>query len=310
MKKSGALSGNLQDTTVNELVSEITGTFVTAGIEHAKTEARDVVAAICNERRFWPVVNGSETVTAVVVELSRAAAQRRAAGAPFAYAVGRAAFRHLTLKVNSHVLIPRQETEQLVELVLNALSDANPGVIVDVGTGTGAIALSLATELLLRSNVRERNHPGNDWKIIATDVSSSALSVARENAETQLNSEAIPVEFRSGDMFSVISERGIRAIVSNPPYIAYEEMHELPTSVRNWEPPEALYSSRQGMRAIERLVKGSAQRIASGGLLALEVDSRRASLVAELMLSHGDYCDVRVEFDLSGRERFALATRK
>jgi release factor glutamine methyltransferase len=114
--------------------------------------------------RFWPVTNRDALVDATAVDEARHAAAMRAKGAPFAYAVGRAAFRHLTLAVDPRVLIPRQETEVLVDLVLEA-EDGGRGTVVDVGTGSGAIALALATE-------------GRFDRVIATDVSRDALAVA------------------------------------------------------------------------------------------------------------------------------------
>ncbi len=282
---------------VSALVRELSAELEGAGIEQAKVEARDIVAAVAGVGRLWPALNGGADVSAEVSDRARAAALRRKRGEPFAYAVGRAAFRHLTLHVDERVLIPRQETEQLVELVLSRLRSAKSGVVADIGTGSGAIALSLATE-----------GRGID-SIIATDISRGALQVAERNAQLVLDEKSCPVEFRCGDMFSVIRETGLCAVVSNPPYIAFDEARSLPSSVRNWEPPEALYSDRQGMRAVARLVKGSARALERGGLLALEVDSNRASIAAELVLTSGSFRDVSVELDLTGRERFVMATK-
>jgi release factor glutamine methyltransferase len=254
---------------------------------------------------------------------ARAAARKRAAGAPFAYSVGRAAFRHLTLKVDERVLIPRQETEQLVDLVLNRMKGRSGGIVADIGTGSGAIALALATETvrpgramtederpehMATANSSARKPEGFD-RIIATDISAGALLVAERNARMLLDDKSCPVEFRCGDMFSVIRETGLRAVVSNPPYVSFEEAESLPSSVRNWEPAEALYSARSGMLAIERVARGAARVLAHGGLLAMEVDSSRASLAADAVLSNRAFQDVSVERDLTGRERFVLATR-
>jgi release factor glutamine methyltransferase len=310
MTKPGAAQQTAPVNTVEALVRELTSLLAAAGIEAPLVAARDIVAAVAGVDRFWPVLNRNSETGDVVRDQARVAALRRSRGEPFAYAVGRAAFRHLTLRVNTNVLIPRQETEQLVELVLPRLRRMPGGVVADVGTGSGAIALSLATEL---GDRRLESHSGDvgtrPFRIIATDVSRAALDVARENARAVLNDSAFPVEFRSGDMFSVIRETGLCAVVSNPPYIAFDEARSLPRSVRNWEPPEALYSGRQGMRAVERLAKGSGRALKAGGLLAIEVDSSRASLAAELLLSSGFFRDVSVEFDLVGRERFVLATK-
>ena len=226
----------------------------------------------------------------------RAAAARRAQGAPFAYAVGRAAFRHLTLAVDERVLIPRAETEELVQRVLEAMSDETGGTAVDLGTGSGAIALALAQE-------------GRFDRVIATDISDGALAVARANAARCAPSLRCAVEFRAGEWLAPLAGVRARAVVSNPPYIASGEAADLPASVRDWEPPVALFAEDSGMRDIACIIHRAHTVLDAGGLLALEVDSRRASLAAELALADGHYRDVAVRLDLAGRERFLLARR-
>ena len=266
-----------------------------AGIEEARAEARDIVAALLDVPRFWPSANRDVAIDGGVWREAQQAAHRRARGAPFAYAVGRAAFRHLTLDVNERVLIPRQETEQLVEQVLG--EGLRGGVAVDVGTGSGAIALSLATE-------------GRFERVIATDVCLDALAVARRNAELLGAALRTPVEFRHGSLLAPVRGVRARAVVSNPPYIAYPEAPALPASVRDWEPSIALFSGADGLLATTAIVRDAADVLERGGLLALEVDSRRASLVAELALAHGAYRNVSVRLDLAGQERFVLAVRR
>jgi release factor glutamine methyltransferase len=215
--------------------------------------------------------------------------------------VGRAAFRHLTLDVDERVLIPRQETEVLVDEVLARLAGRPGGVCVDVGTGSGCIALALACE-------------GRFDRVVATDVSLDALAVARANAAHADAALCAPVEFRHGSLLAPVraSEPPViaRCIVSNPPYIAYGEADALPPSVRDWEPPLALYAPNEGMAIIAALVREAADLLEPEGLLALEVDARRAALAAELAASDGRYADVAVRLDLAGRERFVLAARR
>src|SRR5688572_11268077 len=133
------------DTTVGVLVEQLATVLTSAGIAEAATEARDIVAVAAGQGRFWPRLHTHEFLGATVVTHAREAARRRAMGMPFAYAVGRAAFRHLTLRVDERVLIPRQETELLIDLVLSHRPQPG-GVVADVGTGSGAIALALAVE--------------------------------------------------------------------------------------------------------------------------------------------------------------------
>ena len=279
-------------TLLSELASDLNG----AGVALARDEARDIVAAVLDVPRFWPSANTGTLVDATAVEEARQAAAARARGAPFAYAVGRAAFRYLTLAVDDRVLIPRQETEVLVDLVLEA-EQGGRGTLVDVGTGSGAIALALATE-------------GNFERVIATDVSRAALDVAERNAAFVRDDLRAPVEFLHGSLLAPLAGLRVRALVSNPPYIAFAEIEELPASVRDWEPPLALLSADEGMATTRGIVRDAPSVLESGGLLALEVDTRRASLVAEALASNGSYRDVAVHLDLTGRERFVLARRR
>lgn len=231
------------------------------------------------------------------------AARKRALGAPFAYAVGRAAFRYLTLDVDERVLIPRQETEMLVTAVLE--EDLAPGgLAIDIGTGSGAIALSLAIE-------------GRFARIIGTDVSLGALEVARHNASLlptamrpQAGSRRLPMmEFRHGSLLAPVQGERAQVVVANPPYIAAREATMLPASVRDWEPPVALFSGADGMTMTALIIAGAAAVLEPRGLLALELDSRRAFQTATLALADGSFCNVSVRLDLAGRERILLATR-
>jgi release factor glutamine methyltransferase len=280
---------------IGALRAELAATLDAAGVPLARDEARDVIAALLDVPRFWATTHADEAADAALADAARRAATRRAAGAPFAYAVGRSAFRHLTLDVDERVLIPRQETELLPELVLALVRDAG-GTAVDVGTGSGAIALALASE-------------GRFDRVVATDVSSDALRVARANAERLAPALRAPVELRQGSGLRPVAGERLRAVVSNPPYIAFHEMAALPESVRDWEPALALCCGEQGLAITAAIVRDAGALLEPGGALALEVDARRASLVAELALADGRYEDVAVRLDLTGRERFVTARR-
>src|SRR5579872_6306007 len=247
-----------------------------------KAEARDLIAALLDRPRSWPIVHSSEPASSDVVVRAHEATHKRMAGAPLAYAVGRAAFRNLTLHVDERVLIPRPETEVLVDLVL---AECRTGTAIDLGTGSGAIALALATE-------------GEFDRVIGTDISPDALAVAHRNAGAM-------VELRQGSWLSPVQGLRVQAVVSNPPYISYDD--ELDASVRDWEPAGALLAADNGMAAIREIVRGAPDVLVTGGLLALEVDARRASIAVEAVRSDGRYEDVRLKLDLTGRERFVLA---
>ena len=283
--------------TLRELAAAMAAVLSPVMHDDASREARELLAALHDMPRHWVALDGESGVAPEEWARALHAAERRAAGAPLQYAAGQASFRHLTLEVDERVLIPRPETEQLVELVLGATASMRGGIAVDVGTGSGAIALALASE-------------GTFDRIIGTDISSDALALAEANLARCANSLRADVELRVGSLLGPVHERPLRAVVSNPPYIAWEEADALPASVRDWEPAVALFSGEHGMATTARLVREAAGALEPGGLLALEVDTRRASIAAELAASHGAYDEVKVLLDLTGRERFVVARRR
>jgi len=223
------------------------------------------------------------------------AAQRRASGEPMAYCVGTAPFRELVLTVDRRVLIPRPETEIVVGEALRLMADHPGGVAVDIGTGSGAIALSLATE-------------GRFERVVATDVSEEALAVARANAARVAAAQpaTTPVEFRQGADLAPLRGVNARVIVSNPPYIAYGEALALPRSVRDWEPTVALFAANEGMARYDAILAGGREVLEPYGWVVCEVDAGRAQRTAALAMTLG-YQQVQLRRDLTGRERVLLA---
>lgn len=282
--------------TLGALVREVAQALAMVGIVTPGTEARDLVAAVMDRPRFWPTLHATALVDAQTLRQVQVATRRRVAGAPFAYAVGQASFRFLNLLVDERVLIPRPETERLVELVLSKPQAHSGGVAADIGTGSGAIALALAAE-------------GHFQRVIATDVSLDALTVAELNRQGAAASLRARVEFRVGSVLAPLAGEMVDVLVANPPYIAYEEMASLPPLVRDWEPAQALCCAHHGLEVTESIVAGASQALRPGGLLALEVDSRRAGVVARMVTSTGAFGEAHVIADYSGRERFVMATR-
>jgi release factor glutamine methyltransferase len=213
---------------------------------------------------------------------------RRAIGEPLAYVIGRAGFRHLDLVVDGRVLIPRPETEGLVE---GLLARVRRGTAVDVGTGSGCIALSLASE-------------GEFDEVIAVDRSAAALVVARMNREAL----GLSIRLVQGDLGSCLATGSADALASNPPYLSEPEYAGLGSSVRDWEPGLALVSGPDGLAATRALLNDGRRVLRPGGWIAVEVDCTRAGVVAEHALALG-WTDVAVEADLFGRERFLFARR-
>ncbi len=215
------------------------------------------------------------------------AVQQLARGVPFPYAVGRAAFRLLDLAIDSRALIPRPETEGLVDLVL---ARARGGVVADVGTGSGCIALALATE-------------GHFDRVIAVERSPDAAALARENVA--LVRPRTPVEIREGDLLAPLAGLRYGAIVANPPYLTEAEFAALAPSVKEFEPREALVSGPDGLAATRALFAGAAALLEPGGVLVLEIDERRADAVRTLAHTYG-WARIEVRDDIFGRPRYAV----
>jgi len=281
--------------TVGELLEVVTAQLESGRVESPLRDATDIVSALLDVPRFWPAANRESDAASSVAVAAKRAAALRIAGAPLAYAVGRASFRHLTLEVDENVLIPRVETEILVERLLERAS-LDVRSVADIGTGSGAIALSLALEREFDS-------------VVGTDISLGALRIAGRNAERLGGALRSPVQFLHGALLAPLAGRRVDAVVCNPPYIAYSEGEALPPSVRDWEPALALVCADEGLSVTRNVIAQAPALLSPGGILALEVDTRRAGMVAEIVAVDGRYVAVEVLPDLTGRERFVFARR-
>ena len=265
-----------------------------AGVPNGRREATSLWAALAGVApgEAWIRRDGSAS-TAVSVQFWEAV-ERRSSGTPFAYAVGRVAFRQLDLKLDPRALIPRPETEGLVDLVLQRGKReggrGKGGSVADIGTGCGCIALSLAVE-------------GTFERVVAVERSPDAAALARENVERIR--PAAPVEVREGDLIGPLGEERFRVIVANPPYLTMQEYEDLDPSVRDFEPREALVSGSDGLEATRALLMRAGARLERGGLLALEIDERRADAVRALARA-GGWDRTTIREDLFGRPRYAL----
>lgn len=271
------------------LTARVVEAFARSGIVEPRREALRLVAELSGRSVGDLRLRSDDPAEPTLVERVADGARRRASGEPLAYVSGSAGFRDLDLQVDRRVLIPRPETEGLVELVLQA---TRQGRVVDVGTGSGCIALSLAQE-------------GSYRHVAGVDRSAPALMVARENAR-RLH---LPVSFLQGDLVSALAPESREVVVSNPPYLTEAELQGLDPSVRDWEPHQALASGRDGLNAVRGLLEDARRVLVPTGLLAMEVDSSRAVQVAALARRSG-WTDVAVTQDLFGRDRFVTARRE
>jgi release factor glutamine methyltransferase len=218
----------------------------------------------------------------------RVAVRRRSAGEPLAYVSGQSGFRWLTLRCDRRALIPRPETEGLVDRVLERVRS---GRVADIGTGTGCLALSLASE-------------GAFSQVVAVEASADALALAEENRHLT----GAPVALVRGDLCAPLQRGAFDALVSNPPYLSPGEYATLDPSVRSWEPRTALVSGSDGLEATNRLLHDARDVLRPGGWLVVEVDSGRAEECARRASALG-WLDVVIQGDLFGRERYLLARR-
>ena len=238
-----------------------------------------------------------ETPTTAMMASLDAMLARRLAGEPLQYVMSRWAFRHLDLYVDRRVLIPRPETELVVDHVVSILATLNdPLRVVDLGTGSGAIGLSIAAE----------THP-REIEVWLTDQSADALDVARANVAT-LGRKGSRVRVANGSWWSALPAELVGSVdiaVCNPPYIADGDP-EVSPDVVNWEPHSALFSGDDGLTDIRAVVAAAPRWLRTNGWLILEIGYRQADAVTKTMVAAG-FVDVATRRDLAGRDRFVIA---
>ena len=228
--------------------------------------------------------------------------ERRLAGEPLQYVLGRWGFRRLDLSIDRRVLIPRPETEQVVEHALAELTrirlgTGKPPRVVDLGTGSGAIALSIAVEVA-------------GAEVWATDASDAALTVARANLAGVGGMAATRVRVVAGSWYDALPPElagRVDMVISNPPYLASSEVADLDPSVAKWEPTGALVAGPTGTEAIEEVIEGAPRWLREPAALVLELDPRQAATAVRLAEAAG-FSRVLVRPDLAGRPRALVAS--
>jgi release factor glutamine methyltransferase len=259
-----------------------------------RLDARALAEQASGRPRAWLIAHGDEPASPGAADAFRALAARRRGGEPLAYLLGWREFRGHRFAVSPAVLVPRPETEGLVEAALARLRPAGPaGVgprVLDLGTGSGAIAVSIVLE-----------RP--DAAVTATDASADALAIARTNAAAL---GAPPIDFRHGDWWGALPADAplFDLVVSNPPYVAAADPHLLDGSLRH-EPSGALVSGPDGLDAIDAIVAGATARLVPGGWLLLEHGRGQGAAVRERLASAG-FAEVATLCDLQGLERIGL----
>lgn len=254
----------------------------------SRLEAQTLMAALLQRDRAWLIAHDDESLDAAQQAQWQAWCRRVADGEPLAYLLGRQEFHGLVLQVTRDTLVPRPDTETLVDWALALLPPA--GRVADLGTGSGAIALAI-------------QHRRPDASVLASDLSEAALAVARLNGERL----GLPVRWRQGSWFDALAagER-FALLVSNPPYIAADDAH-LP-GLRH-EPPQALSPGGDGLDAIRALIAGAPEHLEPGGWLLLEHGHDQADAVAGLFAADGRWQPAEHRRDLAGHRRCTGAQR-
>jgi release factor glutamine methyltransferase len=270
------------------LIAEAMDALSSAGVAEPRREALRLWSELRGRSPAEVLLDGeAEADVATAVALRRAIG-RRVVGEPLAHVTGRVGFRSLDLLSDGRALIPRPETEGLVDLLL---ARVRTGRLADIGTGSGCLALSLAAE-------------GGFAQVSALDVSAAALALATANRDAL----GARVDLMRGDLCQPLRAGSFDAVVSNPPYLTDAEYAALDPSVKRWEPAAALVSGPDGLHATVRLLQDARKVLRGGGWLALEVDCSRAAAVAARAGALG-WMDIAIHADLFGRERYLLARR-
>jgi len=267
--------------------------FAERGLASPRLDAQVLLAHVLQKDRVYLYTHFDQPLAPEELAKYRGLIQRRLAGEPVAYLVGEKEFQSLTFAVDKRVLVPRPDTEATVEAALALLPSGASGRVVDVGTGSGAIALSIKKE-----------RP--DLEVLAVDLSSDAAAVARANAERL----GFAVEIVEGDLLAPVAARApFTLIVSNPPYIPSDDIAALAPEVRS-EPMLALDGGEDGLDAIRRLIADAPPLLADGGALVLEVGFGQAPAVVALFAADGRYDPAMTTKDLAGIERAVSAQKK
>jgi release factor glutamine methyltransferase len=282
---------------VVDLLDWTSGYFEQHGIPNPRLDAEVLLGHLLNKSRLQLYLHFEMPIFQEHLTPFRELIKKRIERIPVSYLTNRKEFLSLEFYVDERVLIPRPETEQLVETILATKTDT-PQRLLELGTGSGAIATSLAVHQ-------------SEWDIVATDISEPALAVAQKNAETHACTAQIT--FMSGDLFEPIQtiasaeQRRFDWIVCNPPYVKNVERESLSPDVRDHEPEIALFAGEDGLAVIRRLISEAPQYLAPNGKLLFEIGATQAEPVLALIDAEPAYCTYELLKDYAKKDRLVLA---
>ena len=282
--------------TVHDILKGSIKALEAADIPSARLDAEVLLSFCLNCDRLEFYKNPDMPISETKLSAFRNLIARRLQWEPVAYITGRKEFWSFTLEINSSVLIPRPDTEVIVEEALNICRkiDSSEIKILDIGTGSGAIALALASEITRA-------------KIVATDISPAALNLVQKNAAALGLKEKI--DFRLGNLIEPVN--GIfDIIVCNPPYISAKDYEKLPSGVKDYEPQDALLAGKSGLEFYEKLIYQAAGFLQKNGWLLLEIGAKQESGVCGIIEAAGIYDSIEMRRDYAGLPRVIKARRK
>jgi release factor glutamine methyltransferase len=285
--------------TLTETLNSAAIILSTAGITNARLDAEVLLAHIIRKDRVWLITHRDDVLGDNPQQDFDDAIRRRIRREPLQHIIGSQEFWGLEFKVTPDVLIPRPETEFIIEAALAIVHKRNQQVrIIDLCTGSGCIAVSLAKEL-------------TSANVIATDASEKALAVARENARN--HGVADRIRYLEGDLFDPLEELDIRGqidfIVSNPPYVRAGDMATLQPEVKDYEPLMALIAGPEGTEIAQRIIKHATEYLKKNGALIMEMGLGQAEALTNMVEATGTYAKPEILKDLAGIERVLVARK-
>ncbi len=284
--------------TIAEAIHSAATRLSARGVPNARLDAELLLRHVIGKDRAWIITHGNDALDGEQLAPFEQAVDRRTKREPLQYIIVKQEFRGLEFIVTPDVLIPRPETELVVESALRTAGGGKRLTLIDLCTGSGCIAVSLAKEL-----------PGAH--IFATDKSENALAVARENARRHEVSERI--RFLEGDLFEPLRELDLRGgvdiIVTNPPYVRFDDFNSLQPEVRDFEPKDALIAGPEGTELAEKIIKNAPEYLRKNGRLIMEMGMGQAEALGRMVKQTGAYGEPEILKDLAGLERVIVATK-
>lgn len=286
---------------IRETIAKAAAQLKEAEVGTPRLDAEVLLCHLLQCEKTYLIVNGTMELDAEVLEPYFSMVEKRAAGMPVQYITGRKEFMGLDLQVNEHVLIPRADTETMVEYAIETLTQKKTGVggnfsVLDLCCGSGAIGISIASYI-------------PKARVTATDVSEMALAVARANAEEQKVKKQM--KFLQGDLFEPLKKKDkFDVIISNPPYIKTNTIDALQREIKNYEPRLALDGGADGLNFYRRIVPEAASHLKKNGVLYLEIGYDQGTAMKQMLEAFDLYKNIAILHDLEGFDRIVRAERK